>query len=527
MLLSLILGIFATTPGRNLAGNGNFAQLGPDGKSPAGFTLTGNAVGAYGGYSDEFAGNAVVFDSYPANGAPSGEVAQMVQVNRAEGKLVTFRIRGRAEDGFKVDNDALWLQMDFYSAQGSKYQDTARRLIYRQILQDRKDFAVNGDDHKNGAAAWRSYEFEELLPFTETDAVKVTVAFKNGAGTAKGFSRFVFSDFSVTQSSNSATGKQDPADSATSPKDNPISTEGMIHLGGRWYYQPAAGENIPQNTSGGLVQKLVIHDDNASRLFYKDDRLENPFAGNMTAWLRKGYLDEKGDIVQKDTFIPDNVTLIFDGSAYFQVQARNIPNHPTAKFPDTYGTQGYNPSYIQEKLRTYRLPLEPQPNPNAVAMTPTNSNMGLNMGSIGFAVNGVVFYNPFDANMTDASGIMDRCCGHPSPDNRYHYHKYPICVNTPFVDRGEAHSPLIGFAFDGFPIYGPYESASVMAKDVTENPLNAFNMHYDAVRGWHYHVTPGKFPYLIGGYFGKIVSSNVERMGPPGGGRGFGPPPDR
>jgi hypothetical protein len=102
--------------------------------------------------------------------------------------------------------------------------------------------------------------------------------------------------------------------------------------------------------------------------------------------------------------------------------------------------------------------------------------------------------------MEDASSIMDRCCGHPSPDNRYHYHKYPICVNTPFVDKGNAHSPVIGFALDGLPVYGPYEEADVMARDSKTNPLNAFNAHYDAVRGWHYHVTPGKFPYIIGGY---------------------------
>ena len=103
-------------------------------------------------------------------------------------------------------------------------------------------------------------------------------------------------------------------------------------------------------------------------------------------------------------------------------------------------------------------------------------------------------------------------------------HKYPICVNTPFVDKGYALSEVIGFAFDGFPIYGPYEAAGVMAKDSTSNPLNAFNACYDPVRGWHYHVTPGKFPYITGGYFGKVERSNFERIGGPG---GPGSPPMR
>jgi hypothetical protein len=123
--------------------------------------------------------------------------------------------------------------------------------------------------------------------------------------------------------------------------------------------------------------------------------------------------------------------------------------------------------------------------------------------------------------------MMDRCCGHPAPDNTYHYHKYPICVNSPWADEGQEHSPLIGFAFDGFPIYGPYESANVMAKDLTsDNALNEFNLHYDKDRGWHYHVTPGKFPYVIGGYWGTEDPRDKMR-GPPGGGgmRGPGGPP--
>jgi hypothetical protein len=62
-----------------------------------------------------------------------------------------------------------------------------------------------------------------------------------------------------------------------------------------------------------------------------------------------------------------------------------------------------------------------------------------------------------------------------------------------------------------------------MAKDLQgDRALNEFNMHYDEARGWHYHVTPGKFPYIIGGYWG----TRDRRDGrPPGGGpRGAGGP---
>ena len=33
--------------------------------------------------------------------------------------------------------------------------------------------------------------------------------------------------------------------------------------------------------------------------------------------------------------------------------------------------------------------------------------------------------------------------------------------------------------------------------------MNEFNIHFDEEHGWHYHVTPGKFPYVIGGYWGS------------------------
>ncbi len=394
-----------------------------------------------------------------------------------------------------------------------------------EIETDRANLTVNGNDHKGGAAVWRSYELEELLPFPEVDTVKISVIYKNGAATSAEDSSFLIDDFSLVQRQVSLTGKVDPATLknpvvATPPTD----TSKLLALGGRWYYEPVEGEST--------ATPLTVTEENADRLFYKSDRLINPFANNMTAWLRAGYLDVEGNEVKKDTFVPDNVVLIFKGDGFLTIKAKNLPNHPTAQFPDTFGTQGYNPNHIQELDKTYRLPLEPVLDPNAKATDAHNTNHALPMGAIGVAVNGVVFYNPFDAGMQDASSIMDKCCGHPSPDNRYHYHKYPACVNTPFADKGDAPSEVIGFAFDGLPIYGPYQSAGVMAKDSTTNPLNAFNACYDDVRGWHYHVTPGKFPYIIGGYFAKTEASNFERgpQRPPGGhlpgAFGGGPPPD-
>ena len=182
------------------------------------------------------------------------------------------------------------------------------------------------------------------------------------------------------------------------------------------------------------------------------------------------------------------------------MQSQGYPNHPTADFPNSG-----NPNPIRVQEFTFRLPLEPR-----LATQITR----LPMGPIGVALNGVVFFNPFEqGGMNAVEGYsevwLDSCCGHPQQTGVYHYHKYPTCVKSPFPDDGTRHSPVIGFAFDGFPIHGPYESEGVMAKDVEgSRALDACNGHSDVDRGYHYHVTPGRFPYVIGGYRGVPEPSN-------------------
>jgi hypothetical protein len=513
-ILLLLLGAALVSPAVageiNLVANADFESVSAAGV-PDHYDLKGAAFwGHLGGY-DDFATNGIIFPGVAPKGSAVGQL--VTRIDQSKGRWITFRFRGLAEDGFSVADDSLKMKIEFFSRKGTDYLDCASRTIYGEIERDRRDLAVNGDGRTHGAAVWRSYDLEELLPFPEVDAVRISVSCDQSAATTPLHAAFLIDDFSLVQRSASLTGRVDPAIAHPPAPVATVDVAKLTALGGRWYYAAKAGES---------VSPLIVTADNADRLFYKSDRLINPFLNNMTAWLRPGYLDEKGQLVTKDTFVPDNVVLVFKGDGFLTLQSKNIPNHPTAKFP------GFNPSYIQEMSRTYRLPLEPVVNPQAVAMDDSDRNRALPMGPIGVAVNGVVFFNPFDANMRDASNIMDYCCGHPNPFNQYHYHKYPICVNTPFADKGDAPSEVLGFAFDGLPIYGPYQSAGVMAKDSTTNPLNAFNACYDDVRGWHYHVTPGKFPYLIGGFFGQVEASNLAH-GPPRGAAGDfppGPPPE-
>lgn len=222
--------------------------------------------------------------------------------------------------------------------------------------------------------------------------------------------------------------------------------------------------------------------------YYEDsDRFVDLFSHHVKDTNKDGILDVR--LSHNDRF------LIMDSQGY--------PNHPTAIFPNNS-----NPNRILVQKFKFKLPLRPQM---------AESITRLPMGPVGVALNGVVFFNPFEAGGINAiegySEVwLDSCCGHPQQHGVYHYHKYPSCVKSPFRDDGKQHSPVIGFAFDGFPLYGPYESDGTMARDLKgESALDVCNGHRDGKRGYHYHVTPGRFPYITGGYAGIPEPSNNSR----------------
>ena len=81
------------------------------------------------------------------------------------------------------------------------------------------------------------------------------------------------------------------------------------------------------------------------------------------------------------------------------------------------------------------------------------------MGPIGVAVNGVVFFNPYDRRPLG-------CLQHHGPLLRARIRTASTIITSTFTfasiplgrrRRPRTPPPLIGWAFDGFPIYGPYE----------------------------------------------------------------------
>lgn len=489
------------TPGPVLNLSGSLKTV-ADPAAGATFTLAGQVdEGILGDHRTELSGRGLRFHSASASDPqnPSQATASVMikGLTPAHGRWLRVGVKALAQEGFAVEQANLYLRVDYFKENGTNPLDYVKKSIYQPLLDDRKNLADPGTNPSLGNARWRPYSIMVRTPMPEVDTVKITIGFGNGSGSAQN------SDFWVRELEVASV--PDPANYAPPEKPasdkNPPALASLVPIAGRWFYDPLGGDRaIPSQ----------FDQSNADCLFYLTDRLEAPFAHNTTAWLRKGYYDINGAVVTKDRFVPDSVTLSFT-KTHLVMKAKNLPNHPTAVFPDRARFLDGNPGAIGEQANTWYIPLEPRLNPSPTAITPQNGR-ALPMGPIGVAVNGVVFYNPFDAGIEEAIRRLDRCCGHPGPNSTYHYHKYPSCVNTPWDDDGSAHSPLLGFAFDGFGVYGPYEAKQELAKDSKTNPLNEFNVHTDPARGPHYHVTPGIFPHIIGGYWGILDQKN--RRGP-------------
>lgn len=404
------------------------------------------------------------------------------------GRWYSLKVRMLVQDGFKVAReDQPRLKVSFFKDEGNNSLDSISKSLSPVIAADRIHLKDSGTNKNLGRATWRWVGFDFRTPFPEVDTIHVSLEYEGGMGEGPSAEAWV-SDMEIMPLPD-----RTPV-AATTARPVP-ARENLVSIGGRWHYDAT-----------GVSREVPARFDhsNADRLVYLTDKPETPFAGNMSAWLRRGFLDRSGNLAERDIHIPDAVTIEVSKGRLL-IRSRNLPNHPTGVFPDSSQWLDGNPNMIREQDHTWHIPLDPAPNPTRIAMDATNSNRALPMGPIGVATNGVVFFNPFDhiAN-ADAVWRLDRCCGHPGPGQEYHYHKYPACLNTPWLDDGAGHSPLIGFAFDGFPVYGPYEAAGALAKDCATNPLNAFNLHDDPARGPHYHVTPGRYPHIIGGYWGKV-----------------------
>ena len=152
--------------------------------------------------------------------------------------------------------------------------------------------------------------------------------------------------------------------------------------------------------------------------------------------------------------LPANVQTIRYSANSVYINCSDIPDYsigPWAMNPNTPTNQGF-------QLRFPRVPVE---NTGTKTSTP--------LGTIGSWTNGVAIFNALDARSYNNQNIwhqnavvvegpsFDACLGHPAPGGVYHNHQNASCL---YGADSTKHSELLGFAFDGFPVYGPYAYAT-------------------------------------------------------------------
>lgn len=202
------------------------------------------------------------------------------------------------------------------------------------------------------------------------------------------------------------------------------------------------------------------------------------------------------------------------GVPYFRVQATGMPNYthtvtaadvnfldnvqPNSKFLNNSGTtvsagtvvdlgtdMGYKvidacfnstggggwfppgPTCPQDQAHDVYLPVTP------VVATQTCYTQ---VNTIGIYRNGVAMFNWSDAQSFNDAGVwhqlaakfevkdLDLCSSHANQSGNYHHHLNPNCLAEQLGDTGTGHSPLYGYAADGYPIYGLYHAAGVKAE---------------------------------------------------------------
>ena len=278
------------------------------------------------------------------------------------------------------------------------------------------------------------------------------------------------------------------------------------------------------------------------------------------------------------------------GETEIVIDSNGIPNHDLESGPGCC---------TSEQTLEWRIPLVPN---NQTGCDPSLSSDGCTMAperdAVAFAVNGVPIFGPEDGPGGDAVAghegeyEEDRqhiwlgiCHGHSGPGGAYHYHADANCAHWHpdeetnqtwrdyHIDSSRSlseHSPIVGFALDGYPIYGfvGWDEEGVVSEMKSSYRLKEGETGYNGIDDYeyvvglgdldscngqfgptpdypegiyHYHTTweNGEggigFPYFINCYRGEVsldsqngegddevdCSGRGETWGP-----GIGPPPE-
>ncbi len=193
------------------------------------------------------------------------------------------------------------------------------------------------------------------------------------------------------------------------------------------------------------------------------------------------------------------------------ITGNGLPDHPTGNYPISPGDRAYlydhNPNHISAQTVNLNLPANP-----TLASQPSC----LTLGPIGIMLTGSYLFDALDAGGRDAVAheVQDSCQGHPQQDGTYHYHSLTSCVPDQVDANGN--SPLVGYALDGFGIYGPVQNGKTLTTadlDACHGITSEVEWDGKLVNMYHY-VATADYPYTLGCFRGQPTRVSVG-----GGGR--------
>jgi hypothetical protein len=169
----------------------------------------------------------------------------------------------------------------------------------------------------------------------------------------------------------------------------------------------------------------------------------------ITSWI----LNQSGETGYGG--IISNVQQVQYSDGFVYVSASCVPSYTIGPWPG-------NPNTPKNQNFVYKITRHPKKKNGSRTETP--------LGHVGVWINGVSIFNAKDARsykdeqnwfqnaIVVEGSSFDDCLGHPAPNGEYHHHLNPRCL---YDDKDSSkHSPIIGYSFDGFPIYGAYGYAN-------------------------------------------------------------------
>jgi len=265
------------------------------------------------------------------------------------------------------------------------------------------------------------------------------------------------------------------------------------------------GETVTEPTVGGLWSCQTTFNGGGAQT-------EGPWFNGDGTWDATAKYTVDGDVEW-----PDSEFSVTRDGATRTISTTDTPtNHTTGEFPVSQDDDAYsvdrNPNSIATQDFTFEIDATPE-----LADEPSCAG-----GEVGILKSGVLVFNAVDAGGRDAVAyeVQDACDGHPQQSGVYHYHSVSDCVLED-LDSSTGHSKLVGWALDGFGIYGNRgeDGEELFSADLDECHGHTHEVKFNGKvqEIYHYHATVD-YPYTVGCYMGTPSSGAQGGGGNPQGG---------